>query len=905
MPFRRIDDAARDPRLMRGAPSIATAPAPSMGARPMRGRLALSILGLGAALLAAPIASPPPAWAAPPDNAPPARMVVEAKELVNDEDKDTITANGDVQIYYNGRFLRADHVVYDRKTARVFAEGHATLTETDGSVIHAERFDFTDDFKNGFIESLQADTPDNTHFSAPRGERSGGDSMVFDKGSYTACEACKDDPTKPRMWQLNAKRIIRDEVEKVIYYEDATFELLGTPIAYFPFLSGPDPTKKRQTGFLAPELSYGSNTLGVGVGLPFFWAIAPDMDLTITPTYFSQQGPFLTGEFRQRFETGNYMIHLEGTHVGDPGVFPSPPVGASDRRWRGEARSTGQFTINDEWKYGWDVTALSDRYFLLDYKRYVGLNDNYFFRESSSTAYLTGQGDRSYFDMRGFYFQALSANDVQQQQPITHPVTDYNRVFDIDPAKTFGLGGQIEVDANFTSTSASIANYESVQPRTLDSVYGLYTVCQIYSPASDPYKSNCLLRGVGGDYQHATASAAWKEKFIDPIGGVWTPFAFARFFGSYLDYNQTGSFDALNNAAQPIPNGAQNLFLKSDQVARGQALPGFGMEWRYPLLARVGEFGSLVIEPIGQVVARPNQSSIPSLVNMDAQSLVFDDTNLFEWSKYSGYDRYETGTRLNYGGQASMTFFNGAFANALLGQSIQLAGANSYSTADAANVGLSSGLDTRASDIVGRVTFAPNSQITFVAKGRFDKDSLAARRLDVGASWKLAPLTLSIQYANYAAQPVIGFDVRRQGLSADGKYDITKNYFLNGNVTFDMSRYLYNGLSTYETLTGLNPFTGYLNPLTGSLANPLTGNYLTGTAPVFSIAQIGFGAGYHDECLTATVKYSSIYQPAVSTGQPARNQTFLLTLQFRTLGDLKVGEGLGTIPIHDGVRANP
>jgi LPS-assembly protein len=147
--------------------------------------------------------------------------------------------------------------------------------------------------------------------------------------------------------------------------------------------------------------------------------------------------------------------------------------------------------------------------------------------------------------------------------------------------------------------------------------------------------------------------------------------------------------------------------------------------------------------------------------------------------------------------------------------------------------------------------------------------------------------------------------VRRQGLSADGKYDITKNYFLNGNVTFDMSRYLYNGLSTYETLTGLNPFTGYLNPLTGSLANPLTGNYLTGTAPVFSIAQIGFGAGYHDECLTATVKYSSIYQPAVSTGQPARNQTFLLTLQFRTLGDLKVGEGLAEIPIHDGVRANP
>ena len=774
---RRIDDAARDPRLMRVAPSIATAPAPapSVGARPnrarpMRGRLALSILGLGVALLArANRLATPPAWAAPrdnaaQDNAPPARMVVEARELVNDENNDTVTANGDVRIYYNGRFLSADHVVYDRKTARVFAQGHATLVETDGSVIHAEMFDFTDDFKNGFIESLQADTPDNTHFSAPRGEEASGESMVFDKGSYTACEACKDDPTKPRMWQLNAKRIIRDEVEKVIYYEDATFELLGMPIAYFPFLSGPDPTKKRQTGFLVPELNYGVSTLGVGVGLPFFWAISPDTDLTITPTYFTQQGPFLTGEFRQRFETGNYMIHLEGAHVGDPGAFAPPPAGAGDRTWRGEARSTGQFTINDEWKYGWDVTALSDRYFLQDYKRYVGLNDDYFFREFVLDGLSDGAGRPQLFRHARLLFPGVVAQRRAKAAADHPPDHRLQPRFRHRPGQAFGLGGQIEVDANFTSTSAGIANYELVQPRTLDALYGLYTVCQIYSPASDPYRSTCLLRGVGGDYQHATASGAWKEKFIDPIGGVWTPFAFARFFGSYLDYNQTGSFDAYNNSAQPIPNGAQNLFLKSDQVARGQALPGFGMEWRYPLLARVGELGSLVIEPIGQVVARPNQSSVPSLVNMDAQSLVFDDTNLFEWSKFSGYDRYETGTRLNYGGQASMTFFNGAFANALLGQSIQLAGMNSYSTADAANVGLSSGLDTRASDFVARLAFAPNSQITFVAKGRFDKDSLEARRVDVGASWKLNPLTLNLQYANYAAQPVIGFDVRRQGL---------------------------------------------------------------------------------------------------------------------------------------------
>ncbi len=201
------------------------------------------------------------------------------------------------------------------------------------------------------------------------------------------------------------------------------------------------------------------------------------------------------------------------------------------------------------------------------------------------------------------------------------------------------------------------------------------------------------MRGVGGDYQHATISGAWKRKIIDPVGGVWTPFAFARFVGSYLDYDRQGLFPIYNQSLSAIPNAAQGQFFNgADNRFRGQALPGFGAEWRYPILAR-SFIGDIVFEPIAQVVARPNQTSIPSLVNLDAQSLVFDDSTLFEWSKFSGYDRFETGTRLNYGGQATMSLSNGGFINAMIGQSRQIAGANSYAQADAANVGLDSGLE--------------------------------------------------------------------------------------------------------------------------------------------------------------------------------------------------------------------
>jgi LPS-assembly protein len=859
-------------------------------------------LAAGVCLLA--VAGAKPALAAPPADD---RMVVEAKELVYDDGGSTVTARGAVQIFYKGRVLEADRVSYDRKTQRVFAEGHAKLTERDGSIVRADRFDLTDDFKAGFIESLQVDSADNVHFSAPRAERAG-DQTIFDRGTYTACDACKDDPSKPRLWQVRAKRIIHDNVEKMVYYEDAFFEFLGTPIAYVPFLSSADPTVKRKSGFLTPQILY-RQQLGVGVGIPYFWAISPDADVTVTPTYFTRQGPFLSGEFRKRFENGTMMVRAEGARVGDPSAFAAAPLGAGGRRWRGVVNSVAEFSLNDQWRFGWDVTAMSDRYFFQDYRQYNSLLQNYFFRETSSTVYLTGQGPRSYFDLRGYYFQGLSPNDVQAQQPIVHPMLDYNRAFDVDPARTAGIGGQIDIDANVTSTSARLANYESIQPRTLDSVYGLYNVCQVYSPANDPFKSKCLLRGVGGHYNHATVSASWKRKFIDPLGSVWTPFAFARLNGSYLDFDRTGMHPIYNAAFQPIPNGAQGLFFAGgdqqsvlatvlgtstpglffagpDQRLRGQATPGVGVEWRYPWLAR-SVIGDLVFEPIVQLTARPNQTSIPSLVNMDAQSLVFDDSTLFEWSKYSGYDRFETGTRVNYGGQASLTLPGGGFVNGMIGQSRQLAGANAYSTADAANVGLASGLDTRTSDIVGRVVVAPASFVSFVGKGRFDKTNLRARRLDLVASFNLDPITLQLQYANYVSQPAIGFEKRRQGMSATARYDITKNYFVNGTVTFDMSRYLYNGETTAPfgtTFTGIN---------------------LIGTAPVFSVAAIGFGAGYHDECTSLSINYSSIYQPQSFTGLPARNQTIMLSLQLRTLGEARFNYGLGAFPVNDGVRALP
>lgn len=785
----------------------------------------------------------------------PERMLVEAKELIYNRDNHTVTAVGDAQVYYQGKVLEADRVIYNQTTKRVFAEGNAKLTETDGSVTRGQRIDVTDDFRDGFIDVLRTETVDKAYFSSPRAEKSGGDTTVYDKGVYTACESCKTDPSKPPLWRVRAKRIIHKNVEQMVYYEDATLEILGVPVAWLPYASSPDPTVKRKTGVLAPHFIYNSN-LGIGVGIPIFVALAPNYDITAMPMFFSRQGLLGDVEWRHRLENGSYSIRLAGISQMEKHAFEQPPFGAGDQRMRGSAETKGLFSITDKWKFGWNIIALSDRYFLQDYHVRSQTLRGSQLGEATSTVFLTGKGDLSWFDLRGLYFQGLSARDVQEKMAQVHPLMDYNKAVDVDPARSGGLGGRIEIDGNLTSMSSLAASYESAGVRRLDSVYNLYDVCAPgnYTPGK------CILRGIGGDYTRATLNVSWKRQIIDPLGQVWTPFMFVRMNGAFVSADVSRAY----TYGDTLSNGNQIGILGRSEYTYGQAMPGVGIEYRYPWMART-EFAKLLFEPIAQIIVRPNEIAGNSVVNMDAQSLVFDDSSLFEWNKYSGYDRFEGGTRLNTGARYTMTFNNGASVNVTAGQSFQLAGRNSYATADAANIGLSSGLDTARSDYVAALTLSSGTGLNFVAKARFDAQTMTGRRLDFIASADLGPVLASLQYARYEAQPEIGYWKRREGIAATARMLLDKNYFLQGNVVFDMTRHLYN-------------------------------NDGIGNAKLFTPASFGVGAGYQDECTTFSLMYSSTYTLANT-----RNQTVMMQLQLRTLGDAKVSQSLGAIAIQDGI----
>ena len=402
----------------------------------------------------------PPKKPAPPSNAP---MLVQATEIRYDYTNNTVAAVGNVQIYYGGATIEADQVIYDQKTKRLRAQGNVRLTEPDGKITYGQTLDLSDDFRDGFVDSLRLETPDDTRFAAARADRAKGNYTVLQNSVYTACEPCKDDPKKPPLWQVQAARIIHDEGEKMLYFEDARVEFFGVPLAYVPFMSAPDPTVKRKSGFLFPDLVE-SSQLGYGIEPKYFWALAPNYDLTFGTLLTTKQGALVEGEWRHRLLNGSYAIKAAGIFQLDPGYFadrdgPNSPTAST---FRGVIQTAGQFALNDKWVWGWTGFLATDNQFIYDYQiQQIASTFDPFqtgvVAEAVSQLYLSGTGERSYFDIRSMYYYGFSQQDNQAQIPIIHPVLDYSNVL-AQPI----LGGEFSYKFNLTSLSRQTAEFDAI-----------------------------------------------------------------------------------------------------------------------------------------------------------------------------------------------------------------------------------------------------------------------------------------------------------------------------------------------------------------------------------------------------------------------------------------------------------
>ncbi len=779
-----------------------------------------------ASLMHFPPRPPAPKPPATPSDAP---MLVQATEIKYDYTNNTVSAVGNVQIYYHGSTVEADEVTYDQKTKRLQARGNVRLTEPDGKITYGQFIDLTDDYRDGFVDSLRLETPDDARFAATRADRDKGVYTVMQNGVYTACEPCKDNPKKPPLWQIEAERIIHDNGEKMLYFEDARVEFFGMPLIYYPFMSTPDPSVSRKSGFLFPNLTYYS-VYGGGVEIPYFWAIAPDKDLTLSTIVTTNQGPLLQGIWRQRFQDGYFSIKAAGIFQTDPGYFASRDGvnSPTSNVFRGAAQTAGQFSLSDKWVWGWTGLLESDHQFLYDYSlgQFLGSFDPFhtgIAAEGVSQLYLTGANDRSYFDVRSIYYYGFSGADVQAQIPIIHPVLDYSNV-----APQSVLGGELSYKFNLTSLTRQQAEFQAINTNALNN-----NLCPSLTPGVVPTKSNCLLRGIAGTYTRASGELDWRRTVVTDGGLMITPFLGVRGDVAQLDVeNQPGT----SNFIAP---GSSDL---------ARAMPDAGVEYRYPFVD-VEPWGTQTIEPIAQVILRPNEPQIGRWPNEDAQSVVFSDSNLFSIDKFSGWDRVEGGGRVNAGFKYTAQVNKAGSLDVLFGQSYQIYGVNSYAASDLTNTGLESGLDKTVSDYVSRVTYQPNDVLSFTARGRFssggfdpglgqDVKEFTPERLEFETRVNFDRWTLQVGYGDYAPQPEIGFPLRREEIQLGASVKVTQNWVLQGYAEYDLK--------------------------------------------LGQIDQTRFGVGYTDDCLLLAVNVITGYLYTGPT--PTPNNGVMLQLSLRTLG---------------------
>ena len=616
------------------------------------------------------------------------------------------------------------------------------LREPGGANTTAERLVLSDDFRDGFVQSLSFTSQDSSRITARRATRRDGNVTEFEDGKFTPCKSA---PGTPPAWCITAKRVIHDQTAQTIHYEDAAFELFGVPVLYVPYFEHADPTVKRKSGFLAPGFGHSSD-LGYMSEVAYYYALAPNYDFTFHPTYTSKQGILWQGDFRHRIAVGSiagqYRVELAGIDQ-DIDNLPVSNARPDLDGWRGSLKTVGNFSLASWWNFGWDVTLESDDAFRRFYKL-----DNILQTDRVNKIFLQGLSERNYLAVTAYHFGGLLLSDQAVSDSQVHPVFDWNYVVGAPV-----LGGELSWNVN----ALSLTRDQSFQDNTFTA------------------------RRVNSITNRASADINWRRKLTDTIGITYTPFASLR--GDVATYK-----DVVNPLLDEV--------VREQTESRGTAAAGILAA--YPWIKHTST-ASHTIEPIGQIIARAShvgrQNALP---NEDARSLVFDDTNLFELDKHSGYDRLETGTRANVGMQYTFQLNSGGYARLLAGQSFHLDGRNNYAdiignepTDDInGNRNLTqtgnSGLDTARSDYVLGAYLAPSTSLRFIGQARFDENDLALRRADFYATATYGPFSAQASYAYTAPSTSVDDTATQQDLIGTLWVQLSENWALGGLMRYDL-----------------------------------------------------------------------------------------------------------------------
>ncbi len=360
----------------------------------------------------------------------------EADEMRYDDNGEIVTATGKVKLNRDAWRLAADGIEYNRKTGVVIATGNVITIDPEGNQALGDRIELTDSLRDGVIDNMLLVLNDGARLAANQGTRN--DNIItLRRAVYSPCavvdsQGCPHEP----VWQVKALRISYDRVRHRLSYKNASLEMFGVPVFYLPNFSHPDGQAKQVGGMLLPGIEY-QRQLGIGISLPYHFAIAPDRDATITPHFYTGANPALALQARRLLRDGPVQADAFFTYSRLT-EFAADGVTEINRgiRFRGYFGLKGKLQHSPIWSSRFSVRLTTDDTFNRRYG--LGFDDTL-----RSTYALERQTPTSFLSVSAWAFQGLRAADLPGEMPYVLPLIEY----DWRPADPV-LGGRLRFGAN-------------------------------------------------------------------------------------------------------------------------------------------------------------------------------------------------------------------------------------------------------------------------------------------------------------------------------------------------------------------------------------------------------------------------------------------------------------------------
>jgi LPS-assembly protein len=568
----------------------------AMGMAALAAALAMSVSTVA-------LAQTQPSLAAPST---PAEMVMlEADELINDEAAGTVTAEGDVQIRYAGRTMRADRLVYNLNSGGIHAIGNVEIVLEDGTTTYAQSVDADEAMNVGLATELRTRMGSGGTMVARAALRRGEGESELRNVIYTSCPICEGGD-RPPTWSLRARRAIQDRESRTISYQNTVLEIAGVPVLYLPYFGHPDPSVGRASGFLTPNVGR-NNRLGAFYEQPYYWAISPSQDATFSVRAHETVNPLFGLQYRKRFWSGEMVIDTTFT---EERLFDTDGEKLGEQRFRSSVFAQGLFAINNDWDWGFGVERAYDDFYLRRYDLqgegerrgpYIGQETRLI-----SQLFAIGQTDSSYTSIAFVGFQGLRDVDTSDLLPVILPFAETEHVM-TDPL----VGGQLRLQANTAllardDNPATLATYE-------------------------------------GNNGRLSLSASWRKDTVFGPGMVLSPFAQARGDVFHVETAQD----------------------EYETVTRGLGLAGAEVSWPF---IRPGERFDVIVEPVAMAAWASEDADDPVIVNEDSLAFELDDSSLFRPNAAPNYDLWEPGGRVSLGMRATARARTGESASVLFGR---------------------------------------------------------------------------------------------------------------------------------------------------------------------------------------------------------------------------------------------